>query len=314
MKPSVSILIPVYNREHLIGETIQSALSQTFQDHEVIVVDNASTDGTWDVCRSFRNKDPRIKIFRNEQNLGPVRNWQRCGQLAGGTFCKLLFSDDAILPDFLARTLPLLEDEQVGFVFTQTFMGRSMADGKEAFRFLRSTGNHPTKKFIVESLSGGDAPFSPGCALFRTEDLRKNLLLTIPSPTITDFADHGAGPDLLLYLKTAWQYPKVGYVAEPLSFFRAHHGSISESAVRPYLLSCYRQAKICFAEQHFGSYAVKFLLAREWRRERKESGERIGIEEFKARYSLRNYHLGPLVMLYPLVGRMARKKLLSFAM
>ena len=76
--PRVSILIPVYNREALIGECIQSALFQTFTDFEVIIVDNASTDNTWGICQRFAEQDKRVRVFRNEKNIGPVRNWRRC--------------------------------------------------------------------------------------------------------------------------------------------------------------------------------------------------------------------------------------------
>ena len=68
---TVSILVPVFNREELIGDCIQSALDQTFDDLEVVVVDNASTDGTWDVCRTYGEKDSRV-LYR--WDLGCVQD------------------------------------------------------------------------------------------------------------------------------------------------------------------------------------------------------------------------------------------------
>src|SRR5579872_5687154 len=94
--PLVSIIVPVYNRRRLLAECLESALDQTWRDMEVVVVDNASTDGTWDVCRAFARADSRVRIFRNPENIGPVRNWQRCFREAEGRFGKLLFSEDVL--------------------------------------------------------------------------------------------------------------------------------------------------------------------------------------------------------------------------
>src|SRR5437879_4126737 len=98
--PLVSILIPLYNREQLLGPCIQSALDQTVRGFEVVIVDNASTDGTWQVCQAFAAKDSRVRIFRDPVNIGPVRNLQRCIQEARGQYGKILFSDDLIKPTF----------------------------------------------------------------------------------------------------------------------------------------------------------------------------------------------------------------------
>src|SRR5579872_7024825 len=99
--PLVSILIPVFNRSELIVQTIKSALMQTIAEIEVIVSDNASTDGTWDVCKTLAKEDQRVRVIRSETNLGPVRNWKRCIEVARGKYAKILFSDDLILPNYL---------------------------------------------------------------------------------------------------------------------------------------------------------------------------------------------------------------------
>ena len=87
----VSILIPVYNRETLIEDTVQSALNQTYPNIEIIVVDNKSTDRTWDILEKLANRDSRIKIFQNKTNIGPVRNWKRCIDNASGKYGKILW-------------------------------------------------------------------------------------------------------------------------------------------------------------------------------------------------------------------------------
>lgn len=264
--PKVSILIPTYNRENLIGECIQSALNQTYTDIEIIVGDNASNDKTWVICEEYAASDPRIRIYRNETNIGPVRNWQRCICEARGEYGKILFSDDLIDPQFVEKTLPLLTENDVGFVFTSVSMGRESWKGDLSYRFFNETGIYPVVEFINASLFGGDVPISPGCAIFRMTDLKKNLVLDIPSPTINDFLSHGAGPDLLLYLLTAKAHMSIGYISDPLCFFREHEGSISVSDKEQYLSRCYLQAKIWFAENYFQKDTLKNYYADVWYR------------------------------------------------
>ena len=246
--PRVSILIPVYNREALIGECIQSALFQTFTDFEVIIVDNASTDNTWGICQRFAAQDKRVRVFRNEKNIGPVRNWRRCVEEAKGVYGKILWSDDLISPGFLEKTLPLFNDSDVGFVFTQA---KIFGEGQPCNRVLYQlgeSGTYPTEEYILGDLRGKDYPFSPGNAIFRMCDLYKNLLIDIPNSVGSDFSMHAIGNDLLMYLLTAHSYTRFGYIAEPLAHFRAHSGSISVSAERGKLSLHYNIARAYFVE------------------------------------------------------------------
>jgi len=249
---TVSILIPVYNREQLLGPCIQSALDQTVADMEVIVVDNASTDGTWEVCQEFAGRDQRVRIFRNETNIGPVRNWQRCFAEARGKYAKILFSDDLMYPTFLEKTLPYIDDPEVGFVFTMAEIGSQPGTGAPAYKWAKGSKKLPGSLFIHDALFGGNVPVSPGVALFYLDDLRKNLLLGIPSPTMNDFLSHGAGIDLLLYLLTARSYAKVAYVDESLVFFRSHAGSITiaSQSSKFKLNDRYVQARIWFTLEY----------------------------------------------------------------
>ena len=262
IKPLVSILIPVYNREGLLGPCIQSALEQTFSDYEIVVVDNCSTDKTWDVCLQFADRDSRVRVFRNDENLGPVKNWQRCLQYANGKYGKILFSDDMISPLFLERTLPYLQHDTVGFVVTAACIGEQDWQGRDFFRLSEQPIRLASKDFIRQLLFASTLPLSPGCALFRVEDLRKNLMLTIPSPSILDFERHGAGPDVLLYLLTANDYREIALLPETLSFFRAHPDSFTIADKLGYLNKCYTQARVWFAE----NYGERNLYTRLYRR------------------------------------------------
>ncbi len=305
--PKVSILVPTYNRENFIGACIQSALNQTYPDIEVIVVDNASTDGTWEIIQKYAKKDRRIKAFRNEINIGPVRNWKRCIDEANGFYGKLLFSDDIIESEFVEKTLPFLIKPDVGFVFSSVNMGFEPGKGCINYKYADETGMYATADFITASLFGGDVPISPGCAIFRIDDLKRNLLLDIPSPTINDFLSHGAGPDLLLYLLTAKAYSSFAFVNEPLCFFRAHEGSISISDKNQYLSRCYIQAKIWFAETYLDSSRIRKYYVYAWYEHCRLSHNWEMSSGFLGRYTMANGGL-----LFPsLIGLIASRVFLK---
>lgn len=250
MNNLVSILIPVYNRENLIEETVQSALSQTYKNIEIIVVDNQSTDKTWEVLQRLASQDVRIKIFQNETNIGPVRNWKRCIDEANGEYGKILWSDDLIAPEFLEKTVSYLENEDVGFVFTGTEIFVDGTDKKIAHAFVGNTGIYETNIYINGVLFEGNYPVSPGCALFRLKDLKNNLLVDIPNKVNSDFSMHAIGNDLLIFLLTSSQYKKFAFVNEKLAFFRAHEGSISIQSNDGKLPLHYNLASAYFIENY----------------------------------------------------------------
>lgn len=97
--PSFSICIPNYNYAKYIGQTIESILNQTYQNFEIIVVDNASTDNSIEIIESFI--DPRIKLYKNSYNVGFAPNLQKATSLASNDFINLLSSDDQMKPKAL---------------------------------------------------------------------------------------------------------------------------------------------------------------------------------------------------------------------
>lgn len=223
--PKVSVLVPVYNRENFIALCIESALSQTFTDLEVIVVDNASTDRTWDICKHYAGIDSRVRIFRNEENLGPVRNWLRCASEAQGEYGKILFSDDLMFPQFLEHTLPYLKDPDVAFVSTAVLVGKTQNEGAVHFGDM-GNGKLSCERYF-EGMIDKQVTYSPGAGLFRMSDIRENMRLSFPTKYQRDFAKNGAGPDVLLYALTALNYKYVALLSGVDAFFRVHSGSFT---------------------------------------------------------------------------------------
>ena len=107
----VSIGLPVYNGENYLSAAIESIAAQTFQDFELIISDNDSTDRTPEICRHYMMQDKRIRYFRNKRNLGAAPNYNRTYELSQGQYFKWTAHDDIICPDFLAKCVVALEAE-----------------------------------------------------------------------------------------------------------------------------------------------------------------------------------------------------------
>ena len=168
--------MPVYNGAKYIAVAIESALSQTFQDFELIIIDNHSTDNTVEIISKY--KDDRVRFFQNAANLGWKDNWNKALRLARGEFVKILPDDDVIYPGCLEKQVEALDDPQnAGVVLT--CCARDVVDekGRKIFRrsfgFARGrvSGETAIKKNIA---FGTNLLGEPVAALFR-----KNILAEV---------------------------------------------------------------------------------------------------------------------------------------
>ena len=117
MVPLVSVGIPTYNAERYLRESIESVLAQTFKNFELIIIDDASNDQTWDIAQAYAHKDPRVSAVRNSKTLGLVANFNRCIELAKGRYVCVWHQDDVMEPQNIEKKVALLEaNPQVGFV------------------------------------------------------------------------------------------------------------------------------------------------------------------------------------------------------
>lgn len=276
--PKASVLIPVYNRQDLISECIQSALDQTFCDFEVIVVDNKSEDRTFEICQEFAKQDPRVKVFQNDTNIGPVRNWLACAAKASGEFSKILFSDDTLANTCLENMVPRLEDPDVAFVFCAARIGETLAKSRVAYDLGAEQDISPD--CFVTLAPRAKVPWSPGAVLLRTEDLKRNLKTDFPTATPQPFDRHGAGPDVMIMLLTALSYRRIAYVRDPEVFFRAHPDSFTVSNAEGLVQDGY-QATFCFFLRHKVGYLnwMKYVSLM-WLQSMKRKKKLIGLRQF----------------------------------
>jgi len=109
--------MPAYNAEKYIAEAIESILSQTYQNLELIIIDDCSTDNTWELIRKFRNKDKRIQVFQNNENLYIAENRNKLLTKSQGKYIVWQDADDVSLPDRIEKQVQLLEsDRSIGIV------------------------------------------------------------------------------------------------------------------------------------------------------------------------------------------------------
>jgi glycosyltransferase involved in cell wall biosynthesis len=116
MTPKVSVCIPTHNTERYLPQAIESVLEQEFADYELVICDNASTDGTPELCLGY--KDSRIRYVRFNEKTDQAGNFNRCLDQVNGEYFTLLHADDLFLPRFLAdRVRRLHSHPDAGFVF-----------------------------------------------------------------------------------------------------------------------------------------------------------------------------------------------------
>ena len=137
--PRVSIGLPVYNGENFLQKTLDSLLQQTFEDFELIICDNASTDGTSAICREYATKDSRIRYYRNEQNFGAAPNYNKTFNLAQGEYFKWAAHDDLCAPEYLQECVEILDSNpSVVLSYSQTQ--------------LIDSYNHPIEPYFYDDL------------------------------------------------------------------------------------------------------------------------------------------------------------------
>jgi len=234
--PLVSTVIPVYNRQTLVIEAINSAIRQTYPNHEVVVVDNCSTDRTFDRVSALAAKHDKIRVFRNASNVGPVRNWKRGVSEARGEYCNILFSDDTIEDNFIESLIPDFSDDTAFVTCGFKILKNDAEWGRTNFQ---SKGLVSKEDFIRFSILKDEQDLelvSPGCSIFRTKDLRDSILEDIYNEHGIDFSMHGAGNDQLIYLNIIARYKQMKFVDQLLANYRDHNDSFTVSLGKQLLI------------------------------------------------------------------------------
>lgn len=116
-EPLISVIMPAYNADRFIAEAIRSVQGQTHQNWELLVLDDGSVDDTCPVVAEIAREDPRIRLIKNEKNMGVARTRNRGFDLCKGQYIALLDADDLWQPEKLSRQLELLEKSGADLVY-----------------------------------------------------------------------------------------------------------------------------------------------------------------------------------------------------
>jgi len=208
--PLVSIGLPVYNGEDYLSDAIQSVLTQTYTNFELIVADNASTDSTPEIIAGFAAKDSRIRVFTQAENLGAAPNFNFCIDQAHGKYFKWLAHDDGCRPTYLEKCVAILESDP-GAVLAHARPLCIDTDGNPAPAYdLETDFDDPSPAVRFDrNMDYGHACISV-FGIIRLDILRK-------TPALASFV----GSDRSLLAELAL-YGRTEYVEEQLFVWRDH--------------------------------------------------------------------------------------------
>jgi glycosyltransferase involved in cell wall biosynthesis len=221
--PSLSVLIPVFNGEPFLAECLDSVLSQDFTDFEVLISDDASTDGSAAVIERFARRDGRIRWWRNPRNLGIGGNFNACLKPARGEFIKYLLHDDKLIHSSALQRMVVTMQNDPSVSLTVS-AARLIDVRSRPIRTRNSFGRSGVcdgKPVIVRCLSeNANLIGEPSLALFRRSQATRGF-----DERLKQLLDLEMWFHLL-------EQGRFAHIAEPLCAFRQHAGQQTELNVR----------------------------------------------------------------------------------
>lgn len=221
--PTVSVIVPNYNHAPFLKQRIESILNQTFQDFELILLDDCSTDGSWEILESYRDNPHLTHIIQNDSNSGSAfRQWKKGLEMAQGEWVWIAESDDYAEPSFLERLMAEVhKTPDCVLAYAATWWvdvnGNKLWDTKHSNEVNVYLGND----FIRRKLAVCNSIANVSECIFRRDAYR---------PAESHRYEHmRLCGDWFFYVLLAEQ-GKVVEVEEPLSYYRQHNSNISSDA------------------------------------------------------------------------------------
>jgi len=260
-KPLVSIMMPAYNAGKYIGRAIESVLAQTYENWELIIIDDCSTDNTYEIAASY--KDPRIRILRHEQNMGVGSSRNDALSASSGQWVAVLDADDEWLPQRLERLIKETDGREDFFLSDLITMCFNRDGSLIPWRVIDQTGllaeGRTAILGIEDFLKVGGIPLKP---LFPMSAVRNFQLC---------FEDFCLGEDLDFWVQLFHAGLKLKLIGETYYHYRLTTGSLS-SKTHPDLLLVYEK----WITQERTSPAEREL----WTKLKAKTEERLRYEPF----------------------------------
>ena len=210
--PLVSIGVPIFNEEKHLAEVLDSLLAQDYENIEIMISDNASTDSTPRICAEYVAKDPRIRYYRNDTNVHCFQNFNRVFRFARGEFFMWASGHDLHHPSHVSKCVEImLEDPSIVLSYSEMFWiddkGQPLEPMEKGQEYIDTRGLelHLLRiNVVLWGLRNGHATYG----LFRTQALNKTPIFT-----------HIFSPDLALLIELA-AIGKFAYTSDPLLYMR----------------------------------------------------------------------------------------------
>lgn len=187
--PLVTVIIPTYNHALYLREAIQSVLNQTYDNYELLILDDHSSDGTPDVVKEF--KDERMKCIRHKCNIGFVANWTYGVKLALGKYISILSDDDKYKPDFLEKRFKAFQREERLVAAAGAF---ECCDSTGAFLRLSRSPSEMERVYcgreLVAYALGMTGEWFNGATLYKLDIVRSVWPYAMMAGTALDFSLH----------------------------------------------------------------------------------------------------------------------------
>lgn len=215
-KPAVSIGMPVFNGEKYIRKAIDSLLAQIFSDFELIISDNASTDGTAAICREYAANDSRIRYIRQPENIGAENNFKYVLRESVGEYFMWAACDDSWSPDWISSIVQNFQDTDIGLFGKYRNGDTSVVSSPSGFRKAEFT------RFFLSTDTSGKCFYT--YAIFRKKLLQQAAVRMVHCPI-------GADQVFLLNVLLLGDLRTVG---SGIFNYRVHDDCLSSSQSRTY--------------------------------------------------------------------------------
>lgn len=266
----VSIGLPVRNGERVLAGAVRSVLEQEHRHLELVISDNASDDSTEEICREFARSDPRVRYYRQPENIGLLNNFSRVQELAGGTYFKWIGDDDWLTPTYVSRCVEVLAEDAALILVTtqQAYIGSDGGQQTAGYDGHRMRSGRPVERFteMLRLLNESHLLLDPLYGLMRRAQVvkipRVNMLREDETfaAKLAMAGPFGHVPEVLSYRRSG-PFPRLPQLAVRLGV-PAWHARVATALQCRELLKCVREADLTPEERRHAGVAVARMYLR----------------------------------------------------